>query len=150
MATRAQNAPDLQQTDSDVPHGYAVDTAADDAQLPGPQLMAADALLGNDVIGDDGEKLGELSHIMIDLASGRTAYGILSVGGVLGMGDKLIAVPWGALRPDPDNEALGLSVTKEELEQAEGLEKDDWSSMTDPQWVEEVHEYYGVEPYWRR
>jgi hypothetical protein len=46
------------------------------------------------------EDLGKIEHLMIDLANGRIAYAVLSFGGFLGMGDKLFAIPWSALKVD--------------------------------------------------
>ena len=60
-----------------------------DKHGPGPRVMAADTLEGDTVRNDADEKLGELIHIMIDVPTGRVAYGVLSVGGFLGIGDKL-------------------------------------------------------------
>ena len=37
---------------------------------PGPKIMAADTLEGDDVVNTAGEKLGALEHIMIDVPSG--------------------------------------------------------------------------------
>jgi hypothetical protein len=67
---------------------------ANSAAGPGPALMGADTLLGNDVYNKDGDDLGDIKEFMIDMASGKIAYAVLSYGGVLGMGDKLFAVPW--------------------------------------------------------
>ena len=61
---------------------------ADSATGPGPSLMGADTLLGNDVYNRDNEDLGDIEEFMIDMASGKVAYAVLSFGGVLGMGDK--------------------------------------------------------------
>jgi len=66
----------------------------DDKRGPGPRIMAADTLEGDDVRNDADEKLGKLAHIMLDVPTGRVAYGVLSVGGFLGLGDKLFAIPW--------------------------------------------------------
>ena len=70
---------------------------------PGPALMGAHTLLGNDVSNKDGKGLGDIKEFMIDMASGRVAYAVLSFGGLLGMGDKLFAVPWAALSLDTVN-----------------------------------------------
>ena len=59
---------------------------------PGPALMGADTLMGNDVYNKDGEDLGDIKEFMIDMASGRVAYAVLSFGGVLGMGDIVALV----------------------------------------------------------
>ena len=66
---------------------------ANSASGPGPALMGANTLLGNDVYNRDGEDLGDIKEFMIDMVSGKVAYAVLSFGGMLGMGDKLFAVP---------------------------------------------------------
>ncbi len=115
---------------------------------PGPKVMAADTLEGDDIVNLAEEKLGTLEHIMIDVPSGRVAYGVLSFGGFLGMGDKLFAIPWRALRLDPSNHRFILDVDKQTLKNAPGFAKDYWPSMADEQWARDVHTYYHARPYW--
>ena len=38
---------------------------------PGPSLMGANTLLGNDVYNAEGEDLGDIKEFMLDMASGR-------------------------------------------------------------------------------
>jgi sporulation protein YlmC with PRC-barrel domain len=118
------------------------------ADGPGPRLMSADTLQGDDVYNAADEKLGEITDIMIDVPSGRVAYAVMSVGGVLGLGDKLFAVPWSALRLDTERKCFRLDASKERVENAPGFDKDHWPSMADPAWANEVHGYYGAQPYW--
>lgn len=115
---------------------------------PGPKVMAADTLEGDEVVNTTDEKLGKLEHIMIDVPTGRVAYGVLSFGGFLGMGDKLFAIPWHALRVDPSNHRFVLDVDKETLKKAPGFDRDHWPSMADERWAREVHTYYHARPYW--
>ena len=115
---------------------------------PGPKIMAADTLEDDDIVNTAGDKLGELEHIMIDVPSGRVAYAVLSFGGFLGLGDKLFAIPWRALRIDPPNHRFILDVDKETLDIAPGFDKDHWPSMADEQWARDVHAYYKARPYW--
>ena len=115
---------------------------------PGPEIMAADTLQGNKVINPQGENLGEIEHIMIDVLNGRVAYAVLSFGGLFGIGDKLFAIPWNALQLDTDNKCFVLSVSKEQMKKAEGFDKDHWPSMADQRWALGLHEFYGVSPYW--
>jgi sporulation protein YlmC with PRC-barrel domain len=115
---------------------------------PGPQVMAADTLQGDDVVNAAEEDLGKIQDIMLDVPSGRIAYAVLSFGGFLGMGDKLFAIPWSALKLDPDNHRFILDINKEQLKNAPGFDKDHWPSMADQQWAMEVHSYYGRRPYW--
>jgi sporulation protein YlmC with PRC-barrel domain len=60
---------------------------------PGPALMGANTLTGNDVYNTDGQDLGDIKAFMIDMASGKIVYAVLSFGGVLSLGKKLCAVP---------------------------------------------------------
>ena len=114
---------------------------------PGPQLMGADTLLGNDVYNKDAEDLGDIKEFMIDMASGKVAYAVLSFGGVLGLGDKLFAVPWAALTLDTVNKCFVLRVDKQKLENAPGFDKDAWPNMADDSWARDIHAYYGTTPY---
>jgi len=115
---------------------------------PGPEIMAADTLEGDDVVNTKGEDLGNIKDIMIDVPSGRVAYAVLSSGGFLGLGDKLFAIPWSALTLDADRKCFVLDVDKEKLKNAPGFDKDHWPSMADPTWANEIHSYYGQRGYW--
>lgn len=120
---------------------------AKDDQGPGPELMGADTLLGNDVYNHKEEDLGDVKEIMLDMRNGKIAYAVLSFGGFLGMGDKLFAVPWNALTLDTANKRFILNADKEALKNAPGFDKDDWPDMADRTWASGVHAYYGTKPY---
>lgn len=116
---------------------------------PGPELMTAATLTGNPVVNSAGDDLGEIEDIMLDVPSGRVAYAVLSTGGFLGMGNKLFAIPWRALKLDTDNERFILDIEVDRLRDAPGFDKDHWPSMADPQWATSIHEYYHSTPYWQ-
>lgn len=113
---------------------------------PGPELMGAETLVGNDVFNEQDENLGDIKEIMLDMRSGRVGYAVLSFGGFLGMGKKLFAVPWEALRLDTENKRFVLNVDKERLQGAPGFDVDHWPDMADQSWEKEIHSYYGIEP----
>ena len=114
---------------------------------PGPELMGADTLVGNDVYNHKDEDLGDIKEIMLDMRSGKVGYAVLSFGGFLGMGEKLFAVPWNALVLDTKNKRFMLNVEKDRLKGAPGFDKDQWPNMSDQSWAKEIHSYYGTEPY---
>jgi sporulation protein YlmC with PRC-barrel domain len=128
--------------------GTRVIGGTDNASGPGPYIMAADTLEGNKVVNLEGDDLGSISEIMIDVPKGRIAYAVLSFGGILGMGDKLFAVPWNALILDADEKCFILNVDKQVLKNAPGFDKDHWPSMADQRWASDIHTHYGVRPYW--
>ena len=125
-----------------------VGSASDSGPGPGPELMRAATLEGNDVFNHVDEKLGTIQDIMIDVPRGRVAYAVLSRGGILGMGEKLFAIPWSALTLDTDRKCFLLDIDLERMEDAEGFDKDNWPRMADTAWATQVHEYYGQRPYW--
>ncbi|GLS05227.1 hypothetical protein GCM10007860_23770 [Chitiniphilus shinanonensis] len=117
---------------------------------PGPFLMLAESLRGDDVVNSQGEKLGDIKGIMLDVQRGRIAYAVLSVGGLLGLGDKLFAVPWGAFTLDADNERLILEADRQQFKESDGFDKDHWPSMADQSWAAQLHAAYRVRPYWEQ
>lgn len=111
-------------------------------------VMSSEALIGDSVVNRENQDLGTIEHVMVDVPSGCIAYAVLASGGVFGLGERLFAIPWGALRLDTDRRCLVLDVAKERLEQAPGFDKDHWPSMADNAWATSVHDYFGVRPYW--
>jgi len=112
------------------------------------RVLSASTLKGDKVVNLQGEDLGSIEEIMIDLERGRVAYAVLSFGGFLGMGDKLFAIPWEALTVDTSEKRLVLNVDKELLKRAPGFDKSNWPDMTDRAWGTELYGYYGYKPYW--
>lgn len=113
-----------------------------------PQALSASSLIGDGVVNPQGEDLGKVDEIMIDINSGRVAYVVLSVGGVLGMGDKLFAIPWDAVTIDTDRQVFVLNVAKQTLEKAPGFDKSNWPQTSDAEWLTGIYEYYGYKPWW--
>ncbi|UQV47372.1 PRC-barrel domain-containing protein [Janthinobacterium lividum] len=110
---------------------------------PGPALMGADTLLGDDVYNHSDEELGDIKEIMLDMRTGQIAYAVLSFGGILGMGDKLFAVPWERLTLDPVNKRFLLDVEKNQLKDAPGFDKNNWPDMGSDAWNQQMEAFYG-------
>ena len=117
---------------------------SDDESGPGPRLMGADTLIGEDVYNRQDEDLGDIKEIMLDMQTGQVAYAVLSFGGWLGMGDKLFAVPWQALELDTANKRFILDVSKEHLKNAPGFDKDAWPDMASTEFSTQIHGFYGT------
>ena len=110
---------------------------------PGPALMGADTLIGDDVYNHSDEELGDIKEIMLDMRTGQIAYAVLSFGGILGMGDKLFAVPWERLTLDPVNKRFLLNVEKNQLKDAPGFDKNNWPDMGSEAWNQQMEAFYG-------
>jgi len=112
---------------------------------PGPALMGADTLLDTDVCNTQGESLGDIKEIMLDMRTGKLAYAVLSFGGVLGMGEKLFAVPWHALTLDTQHKRFLLDIAQKRLKNAPGFNKDRWPDMAEQTWASTIHDFYKTE-----
>ena len=106
------------------------------------RFLSASTVIGDAVKNPQGESLGDLKEIMFDTSSGKITYAVLSFGGILGMGDKLFAVPWSALAIDHANHHLILNVSKDRLKDAPGFDKDNWPNFADPAFGQSLNTYY--------
>ncbi|HUR28252.1 MAG TPA: PRC-barrel domain-containing protein [Planctomycetota bacterium] len=117
--------------------------------------------LGNDlrsrtIENPDGQKIAAMHELVVDPRSGRIAFAILGVGaGADGGTEKMIAVPWDALKSMPDKsnpqlERLTLATTKEKLEQAPEFQAttEGWQKANELEYITKVYEFYSVPPYW--
>lgn len=113
------------------------------------RTMSATSLVGDRVRNLEGEDLGKLEEIMIDIDSGRIAYAVLSFGGLLGLANKLFAVPWQALQLAQEKKTFYLDIDQELLEDAPGFDRDHWPDPeNEPEFMLMVHEFYGYFPDW--
>jgi sporulation protein YlmC with PRC-barrel domain len=106
-------------------------------------VLSAGTLIGTPVTNLEGEDLGHIEEIMLDLATGSVAYVAVSFGGLLGVGNKLFAIPWQSLQIDQDEETAVLDVDRSTLENAPGFDRDNWPQTVEPSWLGEVYTYYG-------
>jgi len=109
-----------------------------------PEVLSATSIIGDTVRNHQGEDLGDIEELMINLRDGCIAYAVLSFGGIAGLGNKLFAIPWKALSLRPDEHTFILDVRKEKLEDAPGFDKDNWPNMADIDWANKVNSFYGV------
>lgn len=111
-------------------------------------VLSVSAVMRNSVRNPQGEDLGKIEDLAIDLDAGRIAYAVISFGGFLGLGEKHFAIPWEALRIDPHEHAVILDIPKERLKNAPGFERGARPATTDREWLRSVYTYYGYRPYW--
>jgi len=126
----------------------AAGSFAQDRDLPW-NLIKGNTFIGADVQNPQGQNLGDIKDIVIDRASGRIAYAVVSFGGFLGMGEKLFAVPWGVFaQPKADKDTFVLDIDKERLKNAPGFDAHNWPQMASREWVTSLYSYYNIPPYW--
>jgi sporulation protein YlmC with PRC-barrel domain len=108
--------------------------------------IRASQVIGMNVQNPAGEEVGEVNDIVLDVKKGEVRYAALSVGGFLGIGDKLFAVPWKAFKcekaEDGQERKLILNVDKQRLEKAPGFNQDSWPDFADREFTDLVDDYY--------
>jgi sporulation protein YlmC with PRC-barrel domain len=127
------------------------------APAPGGSPLPQDAVLLRNktlfeyrVKSPQGEDLGKIEEVMIDMEMGRVAYAVLSFGGLWGLGSKWVPVPWDAVVLRPDEKVLLLKIEKEKIEKAPNFEAATLPELANRQWGAVIHTYYGYPPYWEK
>ena len=91
----------------------------------GQQINAfmVEKIIGSKVINLKGETLGKIENLVVDIDTGRIVYAVLESGGFLGIGDKLLPVPWGSLAALPSEGIFFLNQSKEQMEKAPAFDR---------------------------
>ncbi|MGV3774832.1 MAG: PRC-barrel domain-containing protein [Verrucomicrobiales bacterium] len=91
----------------------------------------ATGILGMEVRNQQGEKLGEIKDLVMDLKSGKVTYAVLAVGGFLGIGEKLLAVPTSSLASENEGYLL-LNADQAQIASAVGFAATNWPEVENP------------------
>lgn len=68
------------------------------------KFLPASSIIGDKVHNQDGESVGYIKDIMIDLVEGKIEYIVLELGGFLGIAEKYFAIPFSLLQVDARNQ----------------------------------------------
>jgi sporulation protein YlmC with PRC-barrel domain len=98
-------------------------------------------LIGMEVKNAQGEKLGEIQDVVIDLTGDKVGYVVLATDKGPLSAEKLHAVPLRAFQASADGMSVTLNADKQKLASAEGFTKDNWPNPSNPSW--------GAEPFWK-
>jgi len=115
----------------------------DTTLIPSKTLISADKVKGTDVYNLAGEKLGSVNDVMIDKASGRAIYAVMSFGGFLGMGESFHPLPWTTLKYDEQKGGYVVNLDKRKLEGSPTYDSDTDFAWT-PDYGRRVDSYYRV------
>ena len=79
----------------------------------------AEAVLGQRVTDQEGKEIGRLVDVLVD-ANGQPQAAVIDFGGFMGVGNRKIAVHWGALRFSPGDEKhkVVLEMTPDQIKAA--------------------------------
>ena len=88
-------------------------------------LQATKDIIGTRIKGADGKDIGEVDQLLIDSKTGKVSHVVIGVGGLAGVGEKKVVVPWSDLRFAPVTEGKKNAVTMDraKLESAPRYER---------------------------
>jgi hypothetical protein len=78
-------------------------------------LIKSGDIQGMHLAGIDGNKLGAVRELFLELSSGQVAFVIIETAGLLGGSGKFHPVPWSALRYDAVARLLQVEMTKRDF-----------------------------------
>ena len=102
------------------------------------KFLTASSIIGDKVHNSEGEDMGKIEDIMIDITTGKIEYVVIEFGGFLTIGEKYFAIPFRLLQVDTANKAFIFDQPKEMLEKAPGFDMNHWPETN----------LHGEETYW--
>ncbi len=94
------------------------------AHAPAPTLVAVNNIIGRKVKNSSGTMAGKVVGIMVECDQGKIAYLAVGVGGVGGVGQRLIAIDWANITI-ADND-IRTSLGTREIAAAADIDPKDW------------------------
>ena len=108
--------------------------------------LPATTVKGHQVTNYDNEDLGTIEDFMVDMATGRLGYAIMSCTGMSFIGsrgkERLFAVPIRALTIDPEGGRFMLNADRKMLRYAPNFDRQSWPDTADPRWRSGINSYY--------
>ena len=105
--------------------------------------LTATSIIGDTVENYEGENLGNIEDLMINLQTGEVEYAVIEYGSFLGLGGKMFAIPFNELELDENRECFIISRDVEYLKNAPGFDQNHWPDTNDhTEYLKQVNQYY--------
>ena len=93
---------------------------------PDSNLLGVQSLVANKLYDAEGNFIGRLEEIVLDVRTGCVRHVVIAVGGFMGLGRRRLAVPWSALKPDADYCRAVIDVAQMRLTAVRIPDDDPW------------------------
>jgi hypothetical protein len=115
--------------------------------IPADQLAlaGADTIVGAAIHDRQGQQIGDVRSVVLDVPQGAIAYAVVGIGGFLGVGERNVAVPWDRLEPSAQPNAFILDVDRQTLERAPPLDRTEVSMDDQDQVIEQIARFWQEE-----
>ncbi len=121
----------------------AQDSAASTGVDSGP--LRVTNMIDKSVEDKQGNELGKIDDVVIG-PDGRAEFIVISHGGILGIGEKLVPVPWKSVMATPRVDEGGNFVAafdSPKLDNAPNFTRNDWPDLAGSEWLQSIYSYYG-------
>jgi len=108
-------------------------------------VTRASRIIGIPVKSLQGEKIGIVQNLMVDVLRQKIVAVVISSGGFLGLGQTLSAVPPQLLTFNNEHDELQIDVTKEKLQNVSSFSDGNWPDFTQPLYVESIYRAYHLD-----
>lgn len=102
-----------------------------------------------DLIAADGEELGELEDLFLDVDAGQIVYGVVEAGAFLLVDQRTVVIPWERLTFNETDEQFSTDVDQTELEESPEVDLDeafaDSEVRMDDSLRSELDAYWGID-----
>ena len=103
----------------------------------------ANDVLKKDVENTQGEKLGSINDLIVDVRNGQIPYAVISSGGLLGIGATQRVVPLSSLQQSGKSGTFALNISKDRWSSAPSFDKDRLADLSGNA-GRDIYQYYGA------
>lgn len=104
--------------------------------------MRVSDIMGEKVKNLKGDVYGTVGDMVLH-RNGTVDYIILLHGGILGLGERLVPIPWNRVVTSKREGFLVVDVGDELLKNAPNFSEEDWQKFDKDEWVKEIENYFG-------
>ena len=90
-----------------------------------PGLHETKDIIGTRIKNAEGKDLGEVDQLLIDTRTGKVSHVVIGLGGLMGVGEKKVVVPWSEVKfaPTADGKKNAVVMDQAKLESAPRYER---------------------------
>jgi hypothetical protein len=125
--------------------------APNQSAMQGPAgIIRISTLLNTTVVDPQGQKLGQIKDVVLDPQTGQATFVVLDAE-VPGSSHAMLAVPyralWVSVNPVDKRQSVVLNLRPDQLRSAPQIQDDQWQMLQNPQFLEQVRDFYHLKTF---